>query len=89
MLSAHRFLYTQTLNRQVSIERIPFPRRERKLPIIMRREEVQALLEAPVTSAIAPLTTMYAGGPRVSVVAKLQAGDIEIRGATRHTIERR
>jgi len=33
VVSALRFLYTQTLNRQVSIERIPFPRRERKLPI--------------------------------------------------------
>jgi len=47
VVSALRFLYTQTLNRQVSIERIPFPRRERKLPIIMSREEVKALLEAP------------------------------------------
>src|SRR5882762_10852510 len=35
VVSALRFLYSQTLNRQVSIERIPFPRRERKLPIIL------------------------------------------------------
>ena len=47
MVCALRFLYTQTLNRQVGIERIPFPRGERKLPIILSREEVKALLEAP------------------------------------------
>src|SRR5450631_1424539 len=44
---ALRFLYTHTLNRKVAIERIPFPRRERKLPVILGREEVKALLEAP------------------------------------------
>jgi len=29
------------------MEGIPFPRRERKLPLILSREEVKALLEAP------------------------------------------
>jgi len=44
---ALRFLYTRTFHREISIERIPFPRRERKLPVILSREEVKALLEAP------------------------------------------
>jgi site-specific recombinase XerD len=78
VVSALRFLYTQTLNRQVSIDRIPFPRRERKLPIIMSREEVKALLEAPRNLRHrALLTTMYAAGPRVSEVARLQVADID------------
>src|ERR1700677_3722393 len=47
MVCALRFLYTHTLQRKVPIERIPFPRRERKLPLILSREEVRALLEAP------------------------------------------
>ena len=38
---ALRFFYTQTLNRKIDIERIPFPRRSRKLPTILSREEVQ------------------------------------------------
>ena len=46
--SALRFLYTHTLNRQVSIDRIPFPRRERKLPIILS----QAYSPLPVTSSV-------------------------------------
>jgi integrase/recombinase XerD len=84
VVSALRFLYTQTLNRQVSIERIPFPRRERKLPIILSREEVKARLEAPRNLRHrALLTTMYAAGPRVSEVAKLQAGDID---SARHVL---
>ena len=73
-----RFFFTHTLNRQVSIEHIPLPRYERKLPIILSREEVKALLEAPrslIHRAI--LATMYASGPRVSEVAKLTVCDID------------
>ncbi len=39
MICALRFFYTQTLNQNVAIERIPFPRGERKLPLIVSREE--------------------------------------------------
>src|SRR5258708_18861738 len=47
IVSALRFLYTHTLHRQIGIERIPFPRYEKKLPIILSREEVKGLLETP------------------------------------------
>ena len=46
---ALRFFYTHTLSHKIAIERIPFPRRERKLPVILSREEVKSLLEAPRT----------------------------------------
>lgn len=73
-----RFLYTYTLNRQVSIEHIPLPRYEKKLPIILSREEVKALLEAPKNLGHrAILATMYASGPGVSEVAKLKVYDID------------
>jgi site-specific recombinase XerD len=42
-----RFFYTHTLNRKIEIERIPFPRRQQKLPLILSRDEAKALLEAP------------------------------------------
>jgi integrase/recombinase XerD len=84
VVCALRFLYTQTLNRQVDIPQIPFPRHERKLPIILSREEVHALLAAPRNLCHHTLlTTMYAAGPRVSEVARLQAGDID---STRNVI---
>jgi integrase/recombinase XerD len=78
VVSALRFLYTNTLHRQIGIERIPYPRYEKKLPIIMSREEVRALLEAPKNLGHrAILTTMYAAGPRVSEVAHLKVSDID------------
>src|SRR3979411_2233944 len=46
MVCALRFFYTHTLDQQISINRIPFPRREKKLPLILSREEVKALLES-------------------------------------------
>jgi integrase len=42
---ALRFFYAY--NRNIAIERIPFPRRERTLPLILNREEARALLDAP------------------------------------------
>jgi integrase/recombinase XerD len=47
--TALRFLFNHPLTRKIAIEHISFPRRERKLPMILSREEVKALLEAPPT----------------------------------------
>src|SRR5690242_1769383 len=44
LVCALRFLYTHTLDRKIQIERIPYPRRERKLPLILSREQVNALI---------------------------------------------
>jgi integrase/recombinase XerD len=78
IVSALRFLYTNTLHRQIDIERIPFPRYEKKLPIILSREEVKALLEAPKNLRHRTiLTTMYAAGPRVSEVVHIKVSDID------------
>src|SRR6516165_7372457 len=84
-----RFLYSNTLHRSVSIDRIPLPRYEKKLPVILSPAEVQRLLETPKNlSHRTILTTMYAAGPRVSEVAMLKPPDIDsgrgviwIRGA--------
>ena len=73
-----RFFYTNTLHRKVEIERIPLPRYEKKLPVILSKEEVKALLEAPRNIGHrAMLATMYAGGLRVSEVSNLKVGDID------------
>jgi integrase/recombinase XerD len=73
-----RFLYTNTLHRQVAVERIPLPRYEKKLPVILSREEVKLVLETPKHLGYrAMLSTMYAAGPRVSEVANLKVEDID------------
>ena len=77
-VSGLRFLYTNTLHRQVSIEHIPLPRIPKKLPIILSREEVAALLETPRNLGHrAILSTLYATGIRVSEASNLQVPDID------------
>ena len=46
-LRAAVFSIGNTLNRKIEIDRIPLPRYEKKLPVILSKEEVKALLEAP------------------------------------------
>ena len=80
MVCALRFLYTHTLCRTISVERIPFPRRQRKLPQILSRGEVQRLLQSARTLRHRVLlATLYGAGLRVSEVIQLKAGDIDAR----------
>ena len=87
-----RFLYTNTLHRQVGIERIPLPRYEEKLPVILSKGEVKALLEAPRNLGHrAILATMYGAGLRVSEATNLKVADLDrdrkvisIRGGKGH-----
>jgi integrase/recombinase XerD len=89
---ALRFLYSNTLHVAVTIDRIPLPRYEKKLPTILSPEEVKRLLEAPKNLAYKTmLSTMYAAGIRVSEVAHLHVPDIDssrgviwIRGGKGH-----
>ena len=68
---ALRFFYQNTLHRRIEIDRIPLPRYEKKLPVILSKAEVKALLEAPRNlKHRAMLATMYGAGLRVSEVAK-------------------
>jgi integrase/recombinase XerD len=73
-----RFFYCNTLNRKVDIERIRFPRREKKLPLILSKEEVKALLTAPKNLAHrAILATLYGAGLRVSEATSLKVNDLD------------
>jgi len=84
MVCASRFFFTHTLNRKIAIERIPFPRCERKLPMILSQEEVKALLEAPRTLRhCALLAVLYGCGVRVAEVTHLKVTDIDTR---RHVV---
>jgi integrase/recombinase XerD len=78
MVCALRFFYTHTLNRKISMERIPFPRRERKLPLILSREQVKALLEASGNLRNRTLLAiLYGCGLRVAEVIQLLVSDID------------
>ena len=77
-ISGLRFFYRTTLNSRIDIERIPLPRYESKLPAILSKEEVKAMLEAPKNLGHrAILATMYGAGLRVSEVANLKVRDLD------------
>jgi integrase/recombinase XerD len=73
-----RFFYRNTLNRKIDIDRIPLPRYEKKLPVILTKEEVKALLEAPKNLGHrAMLATLYGTGLRVSEATHLKVSDLD------------
>ena len=75
---ALRFFYQNTLHRRIEIDRIPLPRYEKKLPVILSKAEVKALLEAARNlKHRAMLATMYGAGLRVSEVANLKVCDVD------------
>ncbi len=79
MICGLRFFYTHTLHRKVAIDRIPVSAaRTEKLPMILSRDEVKALLEAPSDLRHrAMLAILYGAGLRVSEVARLKVADID------------
>jgi len=73
-----KFFYEQTLHRQWPTLKLIRPPREKKLPVVLSREEVRRALGAvriPVYRAC--LTTIYAGGLRLLEGAHLQVPDID------------
>lgn len=77
-ICALRFFYRNTLNRKIEIDRIPLPRYDKKLPVVLSKAEVKALLEAPKNLGHrAILATMYGAGLRVSEVTHLKVSDLD------------
>jgi site-specific recombinase XerD len=75
---ALRFLYRITLRRGDIVESLPYPRKAKKLPVVLSPEEVTRLLRSirsPKQRVI--LMTAYAAGLRVSEAVALRVGDID------------
>ena len=80
-----RFFYQNTLNRKIEIDRIPLPRYEKKLPVILSKAEVKALLEAPKNLGHrAILATMY--GARTPRIGSGQSEGVATSIGERHVI---
>lgn len=75
---ALRFLYRQTLKREWSIEEIPFPKKPRKLPVVLSPIEVLRFLKSVRKLKYrAILTVIYAAGLRLSEATHLKLNDID------------
>lgn len=76
--SALRFLYRITLQKDWVVERIPCPKRERHVPVVLSREDVLKFLSSPRNvKHRAILTACYSAGLRVAEVAHLRVSDID------------
>jgi integrase/recombinase XerD len=77
-VSALRFFYGVTLGRTAMVERIPYARKRRQLPVILSADEVARFLAAvPNRKHRTALMTAYAAGLRVSEVVRLKIADID------------
>ena len=77
-VSALRFLYGITLKRGWTLELIPAPKKDHRLPVILSPEEILRLLQAaPSFPHHVIFSTMYGTGMRVSEAVHLRATDID------------
>ncbi|MCP4901132.1 MAG: tyrosine-type recombinase/integrase [bacterium] len=76
--SALRHLYANTLGRPDCLEAVPRPKRERRLPVVLSREEVRRLF-AKVTNLKqrALFMVAYDAGLRLSELRNLRVNDID------------
>jgi integrase/recombinase XerD len=75
---ALRFFYGVTLGRSAMVERIPYARKRRQLPVILSADEVVRFFAAvPNLKHRIALMTAYAAGLRVSEVVRLKLPDID------------
>ena len=79
------FLYGVTLNRPGEVENIPWPRVAQKLPAVVSRAEVEALLGKiePLICRMVVMTA-YGTGLRISEILALETGDIDGKAGLIH-----
>lgn len=76
---ALRFLYKVSLRRTWDVERIPFAKRPRKLPVVLSSEEIARFLAASRRNSKhhAAFSTAYSTGVRVSELVALSKDDLD------------
>ncbi len=80
-VTALRFLYLQTLERDWSIDRLPYGRREHRLPVVLSRQEVFQLWR-PLRQLKRRLLLMtaYSAALRTSELVQLRVEDLDAQG---------
>ena len=77
-ISALRFFYIKVLKRRDMKEDLPYPKRLKRLPVVLSQEEVSRLIDcARNLFHRAMLLTMYAAGLRRSELCRLKVSNID------------
>jgi integrase/recombinase XerD len=77
-ISALRFLYLRVLKRRDMKEDLPYPKRQKKLPVVLSPEEVGRLIDsAKNLFHRAMLMTLYGAGLRRSELCRLRVANID------------
>ena len=78
MVNACKLYFREVIHSRLDVEKLERPRREHKLPNVLSKEEVKAILEAPTnTKHRAMLSIIYACGLRRSELLNLKPQDID------------
>lgn len=84
-MSALRFFYGEVLERDERVQRIPYMRRERRLPVVLSAEELLRLLEATVSLRDRALITLtYSAGLRLGEACRLSVSPGSARSPLDH-----
>lgn len=76
--AALRFFYVETLNRDWQVKKIPRPKGEKHLPVVLSQKEVKALFDATYAYKHRVIfQTIYSAGLRVSEACQLKPQHIE------------
>ena len=87
-ICAIRFLYTRVLRRPCEVGNIVYPKRKRKLPVVLTEAEVNKLVDAAADLRDqAILMTLYASGMRLRELIGLQPTDIDSAAMRIHVRE--
>ena len=77
-VSALRFFFVKTLKRAYLLDHMPMPRQEKRLPVVLSREEVARLIDGARTLMHrAMLMTLYGTGMRRNELVQLKVTDID------------
>lgn len=80
-----RFFFCKTLGRRFDVRHIPFAKLPRKLPVVLSRDEVQALFERVTNfKHLAIMMVAYSGGLRLAEVASLRIPDVDSKRMVIH-----
>jgi integrase/recombinase XerD len=78
VINAIKLFYRQRFNKRMVVDNLHRPRREKRLPNVLSKEEVKAILEAPVNvKHRAMLSLIYACGLRRSELLHLTLKDVQ------------